>query len=138
MIDYAATFADSLARVTAPDMDERFFDRFYERFTGLHPEIKEKFSKTDFAHQKKMLRESLDEMRDFADKLCSNNYIITLARIHGTRGHDIAERFFDLWLDELVETVAEIDPECNDNVRLAWRVTMAPGIEFMKFFHSRP
>jgi hypothetical protein len=89
------------------------------------------------AHQKQMLRESLAEMAEFARKRESNPYIVTLSRIHGARGRDIPVELYDVWLDCLVETVREHDPLASDNVALAWRIAMTPGIEFMKFYRAR-
>lgn len=137
MVNYVKEFEESFARVTEPARCDRFFDRFYERFVAADSVVAEKFRETDLAHQKEMLRESLAEMFDFFLKHQSNPYIITLARIHGARGHDIATRLYDLWLDALVATVMEVDPKATDSVALAWRVVMAPGLEFMKFYRAR-
>lgn len=137
MVDYIQEFHDSFTRVTDPGQGQRFFDVFYARFIAADEAVAEKFRATDLVHQKQMLRESLTEMREFFTSPKSNPYIVTLARIHGVRGHDITPHFFDRWLDCLVATVVEVDPHSNDNVALAWRIVMAPGIEFMKFYRSR-
>ena len=96
-----------------------------------------RFQGTDMVRQKEMLRESLAEMADFALKHESNPYILTLARIHGDRGHDIPSEMYDAWLDCVVDAVRETDPNATDAVALAWRIVMAPGIEFMKFYRAR-
>ncbi len=137
VVDYVNEFERSFARLKEPSRSTRFFDDFYRRFFAADPVIAEKFGATDMAHQKQMLRESLAEMAEFALTRQSNPYIVTLARIHGSRGRDIPVRLYDLWLDCLVDTVREIDPESSDNVALAWRIVMGPGIEFMKFYRNR-
>jgi truncated hemoglobin YjbI len=137
VIDYVNEFHASFARVTEPGRCEPFFDRFYERFVAADERVAAKFRNTEMAHQKEMLRESLAQMVDFFLKHQSNPYLVTLARIHGVRGHDIPVDLYDLWLDCLVATVKEIDPEVTDAVQLAWRIVMSPGIEFMKFYRSR-
>jgi truncated hemoglobin YjbI len=137
VVDYVDEFKSSFARVTERARCERFFDRFYGRFIGADEEVAAKFRKTDLAHQKEMLRESIAEMVDFFLKHASNPYLVTLARIHGVRGHDIPVRLYDLWLDCLVATVKEVDPKATESVELAWRIVMTPGIEFMKFYRSR-
>ena len=137
MVDYIQEFEASFARVTEPGRCDRFLDRFYERFVAADGVVAEKFRDTDLAHQKEMLRESLAEMFDFFLKHESNPYLITLARIHGVRGRDIPTRLYDVWLDTLVATVLECDPRATESVALAWRVVMAPGIEFMKFYRDR-
>ena len=137
MMDYRALFNASLARVTDATREAAFFDDFYRRFVAADPAIEAKFRDTDFAKQKQMLRESFQEMNHFCGSLQSNTYIITLARIHGSRGRDIPVHMFDIWLECLVATVKELDPEYTDSVELAWRIIMTPGIQFMKFYRDR-
>ena len=36
-----------------------------------------------------------------------------------------------------VEVVAELDPQCDEDVKLAWRIAMAPGITYMKHMYAR-
>lgn len=137
VIDYVYEFEQSFARIRQGDLAERFLDRFYQRFFSADPLVAEKFGATDMAHQKQMLRESLAEMAEFALTRQSNPYIVTLARIHGSRGRDIPVRLYDLWLDCLVDTVREMDSDATDAVALAWRIVMGPGIEFMKFYRDK-
>lgn len=134
MVDYTQEFEQSFARITDAVRSERFFDRFYQRFFAADPRVAAIFGDRDMAHQKQMLRESLAEMAEFARKRESNPYIVTLARIHGVRGRNIPSDMFDIWLDCLVDTVREVDPLASDNVALGWRIVLAPGIEFMKFY----
>ena len=137
MVDYLAEFESSLARVCAPELSQSFFARFYERFTGSDERIAALFEGTDMGYQVKMLKDSLSELREFSISLKSNNYIVTLARIHGVRGRQISPDSYDTWLDTLVETVVEIDPECGLQTELAWRLVLAPGIAFMKFYYDK-
>jgi hemoglobin-like flavoprotein len=137
VVNYVQEFERSFARINEPARASEFFDRFYQRFLAADPSVAEKFGGTDMGHQKQMLRESLAELAEFALTRESNPYIVTLARVHGVRGRNIPDRLYDLWLDCLVETVREVDPEANDNVALGWRIVMSPGIEFMKFYRTR-
>jgi truncated hemoglobin YjbI len=137
MVDYVKEFEESFARVTAPALCDRFLSRFYQRFMATDETIKGMFGGTAMAHQQDMLRESLAEMVDFYLKRQSNPYLVTLARIHGVRGRNVEPAFYDDWMDSLAATVREIDPAASDSVELAWRIVMAPGIEFMKFYRAR-
>jgi hypothetical protein len=137
VVDYAAEFDASFSRVTEPATRDQFLTRFYERFVAADALIVDKFRHTDMAHQKEMLRESLEVMRDFFLDHRSNPHLLTLARIHGGRGRDIPPRLYLTWLDCVVATVHDVDPEVTPNVELAWRIVMAPGIEFMKFYRDR-
>jgi hemoglobin-like flavoprotein len=137
VVDYVVEFQASMARVTAPTLHERFLTRFYERFITADPLVRDKFKAVSMEHQKKMLAESLTEMSSFALAPKSNPYLLTLARVHWVRGHDIPPTFYVTWLDCLVATVAELDPKATASVELAWRIVMASGIEFMKFYRDR-
>ena len=137
MSNFVEIFNDSFERLMKEDRRQAFIGGFYDRFMASNPQVAEKFSATDMAHQKKMLAESLAEMREFFLKPEDNPYLVTLARIHGVRGRQIAGELYDAWLDSLVAAVEEHDPDFIPYVELAWRVVMAPGIAFMRFFYDR-
>ena len=40
---------------------------------------------------------------------------------------------YEAWLDSLIATARESDPDFDDELELAWRVVLAPGIAYMKF-----
>ena len=137
VVDYKALFEASFARVSSDRCAQEFFAGFYRRFMGSSPTIAGMFASTDLPHQQQMLRESLTELKEFSTSLQSNNYIVTLARVHGIRGRDVSAESYDIWLDALVATVREDDPECGLQTELAWRLVLAPGIEFMKFYYDK-
>ncbi|MFT6905519.1 MAG: hypothetical protein ACJAS1_002175 [Oleiphilaceae bacterium] len=39
---------------------------------------------------------------------------------------------YDIWLDSLISTVEEFDPEFDNDIDQAWREVLAPGIAFIK------
>ena len=57
-----------------------------------------------------------------------------LALLDGRDRLDIPKEFYDIWLESLIQTVAERDPEFDVKVDTTWRVVMAPGIEYKKSF----
>lgn len=123
-------FDDSLRRCSS---DARFFDRFYERFLASSPKVREKFASTDFVRQKRALRASLhlillvaqDPDRDAA------RYLGPVAERHSSRQLGIGAELYDLWLDSLLATVREIDPQFGSAVEQAWEDAMAIGIRFL-------
>lgn len=131
MIDFLDEFDKSLARVMARDRGAPFLARFYELFTA-DPAVAAKFGATDMERQQEMLRESMTEMRIFFEEHVATPYIKVLAKIHGRAGRDIPPKMYDQWLDALMTTVEELDPAFSHDVRVAWRIVMAPGIEFMR------
>jgi hemoglobin-like flavoprotein len=129
--DYRKLFHESYLR-TVVGGEEAFFDRFYERFITADPEVSEVFSNTEMHRQISMLQESLLYMIDFANSKIASQRIQKVASYHGTEQMNISPRLFDLWMDCLVETVRERDPEFYPDIETAWRVHLASGIVFLK------
>ena len=61
-----------------------------------------------------------------------------LAQVHSRAGNDIAPDLYDCWLDCLVSTVGDFDPQFTPEVELAWRLTLAPGIACLRFGYDQP
>lgn len=124
------TFDDSLRRCTS---QKRFFDSFYERFLASSPRVREKFANTDFVRQKRALKASLhlilmaardgDKGPDF--------YLREVADRHSGAQLGIGAELYDLWLDSLLATVREHDPEFGPEVESAWEEVMAIGIRYL-------
>jgi hemoglobin-like flavoprotein len=111
----------------------RFIDGFYERFLESSPTVREKFARTDFGRQKRHLRASLWMMLMAAEDEVGGpgRYLPALARRHGRRGLDIGAELYDLWLDSLLASVAECDPDFTPQIRDAWEQVMMVGIHYM-------
>lgn len=137
MIDYLERFDASFARCTARNRGRDFFEMFYQRFMAADEVIAAKFAGTDFDRQREMLRESLAEMRAFYTEHTRTPYLAVLAKVHGRSGRDIAPRLYDLWLDALCATVAELDVDYDPETGIAWRIVLAPGIAYMKAHYDR-
>jgi len=119
--------------------EPRFFDRFYDRFLASSPKVRERFAQTNFVRQKRALRGSLWMMLLAAEDEVKGpeRYLRPLADMHSSRQLDIGTELYDLWLDCLLETVAECDPEHNAEVRHAWEQVMMVGIHYMVTRYNR-
>jgi hemoglobin-like flavoprotein len=87
--------------------------------------------------QKTMLQDSLFYMKEFFISKKDNEYLRRVAKVHSQSGHDIPAEFYDVWLDTLIETVKEYDSQFNEDVELAWRIALSPGITYMKHMHDK-
>jgi len=95
--------------------------------------VREKFVGTDFVRQKRALRASLylillvaeDPNKDAA------RYLSEVAERHSSRQLAIGAELYDLWLDSLLATVRELDPQFGPAVEQAWEAAMAIGIRFL-------
>ncbi len=131
MSNYTKIFSRSLSRAVTSDPD-RFFSHFYDNFVPSSPRITALFKDVDMKRQRKILEASLAYMSEFAAFLAETEYLERLAERHSRRDVNIEPALYDLWLDTLVDTVKEFDPEYTDDVGVSWRVVMAPGIAYMR------
>lgn len=110
----------------------KLLDRFYEIFLESHPDIKPMFAKTDFAKQKGLLRNGLNTMISYSRGTgIAESALKRLGRMHGPSQLDIAPGLFKYWIDSILATVEELDPEFDDETAEAWRTAMQKGTDFM-------
>lgn len=137
-MDIIKVFDASFARALAREVDGRsFFDAFYERFLAASPAVAEKFRHTDMHRQQVMLKKAFYHLVSFYASSHADHYLDQVAIRHGRHHLDISPALYDLWLETLVATLWDFDRECSDEVELAWRLVMAPGIVYMKFHYDR-
>ena len=109
-----------------------FLDRFYEVFLASSPKVRAMFEHTNFYRQKRALQASLHGMllhirgKEAAD----DPYLLEVAHRHSQSQLSIGAELYDLWLDSLLTTVRECDPQCTPEVLAAWEQAMTLGIQF--------
>jgi len=114
---------------------EAFFRAFYQRLLASHPAIAPKFAKTDFERQNKLLQHGIGLLMIFA-KRQNPALLERIAVRHGPKDLDIAPAFYPFFVDSLIATVKEFDPQASPEVEQAWRLAMAPGVAFMIAHHQ--
>jgi hemoglobin-like flavoprotein len=107
----------------------QLFDTFYDLFLDKSSEIPPMFARTDFPHQKLMLRESILEMLVFAQTGSGHAEIKRLAERH--REMNVKPAHYELWLDSLCEALTKHDPGFDSALEQKWRDAMRKGIELM-------
>ena len=124
------TFERSLGRCTS---QTRFLDLFYTKFLASSPKVRAKFEDTDFVRQKRALKASLHLILLAAGDEDGNagRYLADVAEKHNAKHLDIGAELYDLWLDSLLETVEECDPEHDPEVARAWEEVMMVGIHYL-------
>ncbi|MDP6503917.1 MAG: hypothetical protein QF886_09890 [Planctomycetota bacterium] len=123
-------FDDSLSRCHT---NPRFLDLFYEKFLSSSEDVREKFKNTDFRTQKRALRASfyLIMLAAEDEENGPEKYLKDLAIVHDAEHLDVGAGLYDLWLDSLLATVAECDPEHNDNVAQIWEDVAMVGVSYL-------
>jgi truncated hemoglobin YjbI len=134
VIDYGNIFDASYSRVlNQPRRAEAFVDTFYQKFIASSQAVSKKFEGVDMERQKRVLRRSLGHLSTFFIDETAGSELETLAEMHSRREKDIEPALYDLWLECLIESLREHDPDFDDEVELSWRLCLSAGITYMKF-----
>ncbi|OGT30526.1 MAG: hypothetical protein A2W28_07810 [Gammaproteobacteria bacterium RBG_16_51_14] len=133
MKPYRKLFNNSFQRAIIPDSNS-FYKRFYEIFVGSDPRIAELFEKTFMNLQREMLKQSMTYMMSFSATLEPSDEMKELAEMHGRGKLNIPANLYEIWLESMIKTVEEFDPKFDENIEIAWRVMMAPGVAYMQSF----
>jgi hemoglobin-like flavoprotein len=107
-----------------------FFRAFYDRFIASDPSIPAYFTHTRFDKQEKLLQHGLSLLLIYA-KRPNPNLLQRLSERHGPTDLNIPLRFYPLFLESLILTVRQFDPQCDDATVDAWRSALAPGVARM-------
>jgi hemoglobin-like flavoprotein len=110
-----------------------FLDLFYEKFLASSPAVREKFVGTNFVRQKRALRASFHHLVLAAEDETRgpDRYLADIAAQHGSDRLNIGADLYDFWLDSLLATVRECDPEFDREVEAAWEAVMMVGIQYL-------
>jgi len=124
-----AIFNDSLERCKN---NPKFMDIFYERFLASSQEVRDKFANTDFIKQKAVLEGSLPLMLFVSvDSKRGFNPLKRIAEMHNRNELDVRPELYEYWLDALIYSVQQCDPEYSKSTESAWRQIMRKGIDYM-------
>ncbi|MBV7316644.1 globin [Shewanella sp. NIFS-20-20] len=129
MMDYNAIFNASYERITKRYYDE-FIEIFYYNLINKCPDIKSRIEALDMQTQRHVFKHSLAYMVYFSSVRISDEELTQLAIRHQKMG--IKAEQFPLWLDAFVETLPQVDSRYTANDADAWRIILAPSIEFMR------
>ncbi|MDA0667679.1 MAG: hypothetical protein O3A95_06765 [Planctomycetota bacterium] len=58
-------------------------------------------------------------------------YLSRMAERHSRKDLDIPPQLYEYWLEALLQTVEEKDPEYTAEVREVWNLIMESGIQYM-------
>ena len=128
-----ATAKDSYRRCCAAD---GFFPSFYRNFFASTPEAEPLFAKTHFTRQHKLLQHAIGLLLSFPNQRPSEPTILTrVAERHSRKDLDIDPSLYPAFVESLMQTVSEHDPEFSPDVDRAWRSTIDSGIRYMQSAH---
>lgn len=111
--------------------NEHFFIDFYDRFMGSAEEIRALFVDTDMAAQRHLLRNGIMQLVLHARGM-PDTKLRALGCSHSRSGYNIRPEWYDLWLDALLATLQQYDPQFEEATAQAWRRALEPGIELIR------
>ena len=128
-----ATAKNSYRRCCAAD---GFFPSFYRNFFATAPEAEPLFAETDFTRQHKLLQHAIGLLLNVPNQRPSEPTILTrVAERHSRKDLDIDPSLYPAFVESLMQTVSEHDPEFSPDVDRAWRNTIDSGIRYMQSAH---
>jgi len=114
-------------------LSESFFDDFYNTFMGADPEIRPMFANTDMEKQKALLKNGITYLIMFdRGNIIGTTALRDIGKIHSRSEKNVQFKFYPIWVDSLLKTVAKHDPKFNNELEAAWRSVLTKGIEFLK------
>ncbi len=110
-----------------------FSPGFYRNFFRVCPEAAPLFAKTNFERQHKLLQHAIGLLLAFPNQPRTEPTILTrVADRHSRRELAINPAFHGPFVESLIETVREHDPQFSAVTEDAWRRAIAPGIAYMQ------
>lgn len=127
-------FEQSYARIFGPGVTmnegtDDFFQAFYARFLE-HPEVAALFTNTDLQRQVGMLKKSLFQLISYYVVGGPTAELERLGQVHKQLG--ISSALLDLWMQALVDTARQFDPEFDEAAELGWCWALSPVIAYMQ------
>ena len=108
-----------------------FFDDFYEDFFNRSQEIRQLFSKTDMAAQKKLLHDGLLYLLMYASgkSTMAKTHLDRLGKTHSRSGLGIKPVMYSTWIESLIKTVERHHEEFKPSDAQAWREVLKLGTD---------
>jgi hemoglobin-like flavoprotein len=112
---------------------EGFYRGFYGRLLESDSRIGAMFAHTDFTRQNKLLKHALGLLLAYG--VPGNGRILEqIAERHGPADLDIEPSLYPVFVECLIATVKEYDPQYTRDLELSWRRALEPGIAFLASF----
>lgn len=111
---------------------QRFAPRFYEKLLSSDPRIRRMFSRTNFEKQHALFEHGVHVLLEFAAGSAIGEMAVRrLGERHSPRDLDVDPALYETWIDCLVGTASELDPEWTPALEKRFRSDLRKGIEQM-------
>lgn len=114
-----------------------FYQTFYDIFMSKSEDIRAMFVNTEMRAQHSLLRSGIMWLIMHARGM-SDSKIRALGKSHSRGQLNIHPAHYALWLDSLMESLQQHDPEFNSSLEQAWRITLQPSINLIISMYDDP
>lgn len=113
-------------------VNPKFLDRFYETFLASHPSLAPMFAHTDMARQKGLLRSGITMvvMHSQGNSFGTRS-LDKIAESHSKKKLNINPSLYPFWVNSLIQTIRECDPEFTPTIEAEWRKTLEAGATYI-------
>ena len=133
VIDYEEEFNLSYWRATQSIVDGvPFVDSFRNRLVASSEEIQAIFTTSTGEMLNRGLVRALVHLARYYPDGEPDCILENIAVRNNREGRAIQPHLYDAFLDCMIETVADYDPEYEDHVGDSWRHILGPGLEYIK------
>ena len=110
-----------------------FFPSFYRNFFATTPEVTPLFARTDFRRQHNLLRHALSLLLIYPKKpeAEARSLLRRVAERHSRSDLAIDPSLYGPFVDALIMTIQEHDPDFSPEIEAAWRTTVEQGVQYM-------
>lgn len=112
---------------------EAFFNTFYSKFLNSNPAIAQMFKHTKFDKQITMLKNAISMAILFAEKQddLARDVLTKFRRSHSRARINVKPEYYEFWLNSLVDTLRECDPQFSVQLEADWRDMLQVTIDYM-------
>jgi hemoglobin-like flavoprotein len=106
--------------------------RFYELFLEADPRFKEMFRNTDFQKQTDLLTHGIMVLIQYSEGSASGEMAVRrIGELHKPGKVNVTPDMYPIWVDCLMKTLRELDPEFTRELETQWRLALRKGINTM-------
>ena len=128
-----ATMAAAKASYDRCCAAEHFFEDFYRNLFMRCPRAKALFAHTDFERQNKLLQHAFGLLLIFPNQSEREPTILgRVAERHSRRELGVDPSMSQPFIEALIDTVRDGDPQFTSAVESAWRRTVEKGVAYMQ------
>ena len=116
------------------EQKQRFFNGFYGLLLASNDEIKAMFANTNFDKQTLMLKNAISMAIMYVENEDSiaRDFLVKIRKTHARDRMNIKPEYYDYWMECLIQTLWECDPQFSDALESGWRKVMGKAIEVIR------